>query len=59
MLTVFGTPPPEFWEAYGQPESGADERRAAYQLFPAIVHLRLFGRTYAAMVERLLNRLGA
>lgn len=59
MLTLFGSPPPEFWEAYGQPESGADERRAAYQLFPAIVHLRLFGRTYAAMVERLLNRLGA
>lgn len=58
MLTMFGSPPPEFWEAYGQPESGAEERHAAYQLFPAIMHLRLFGPTYAAMVERLLKRLG-
>ena len=30
-----------------------------YQLFPALVHLRLFGATYGGMVDRLLKRLGA
>ncbi len=59
MLSMFGSPPPEFWEGYGQPESSEEEPRAAYQLFPALVHLRLFGPTYAGLVERLLKRLGA
>lgn len=58
MLTLFDTPPPEFWAAYGGPEEGWEERRAAYQLFPALVHLRLFGASYAPMVDRLLGRLG-
>ena len=40
------------------PPPGWRERRAAYQLFPALVHLRLFGAGYAGMVERLLSRLG-
>jgi fructosamine-3-kinase len=59
MLTLFGQPPPEFWESYGPPEPGWEERRIAYQLFPALVHLRLFGGAYAGMVDRLLTRLGA
>jgi fructosamine-3-kinase len=58
MLTLFDTPPPEFWEAYGDGEEGWERRRDVYQLFPALVHLRLFGATYAGMVDRLLGSLG-
>ena len=54
MLTLFDTPPDAFWEAYGALEDGAEERRTLYQLFPALVHMRLFGSAYAPMVDRLL-----
>jgi fructosamine-3-kinase len=59
MLTLFGEPPPPFWENYGEPEPGWAERRVVYQLFPALVHLRLFGPSYGSMVDRLITRLGA
>jgi fructosamine-3-kinase len=59
MLTLFDAPPPEFWEAYGLLEPGWEERRTLYQLFPALVHLRLFGSAYAGMVDRLLSAVGA
>jgi fructosamine-3-kinase len=55
MLCLFSTPPDEFWAAYGEREPGWEERLPVYQLFPALVHLRLFGATYAPMVERLLR----
>lgn len=58
MLALFGEPPEEFWRAYGGHPAGADERRGIYQLFPALVHLRLFGSTYAGMVDRLLSAAG-
>ena len=58
MLTLFDSPPDEFWEAYGALEPGWEERRPIYQLFPALVHLRLFGATYESMVDRLLGRIG-
>lgn len=58
MLSLFDTPPPEFREAYGPLEPGWEARRDVYQLFPALVHLRLFGSAYAPMVDRLLGRLG-
>jgi fructosamine-3-kinase len=48
MLCLFDTPPPAFWDAYGAPEPGWPERRALYQLFPAILHLRLFGASLPA-----------
>lgn len=54
MLTLFEVPPEEFWNAYGALEAGCAERRPIYQLFPALVHLRLFGPTYSTMVDRLL-----
>jgi fructosamine-3-kinase len=57
MLTLFDAPPGEFWDAYGPLEPGWEDRRDAYQLFPALVHLRLFGSGYAALVDRLLHRL--
>ena len=59
MLTLFGSPPEAFWQAYGALEPGWQARRAAYQLWPALVHLRLFGAGYRPMVEGLLARLGA
>ena len=59
MLSLFDTPPAEFDNAYGVLEPGWEERRIAYQLFPALVHLRLLGPSYAPMVDRLLERLGA
>ena len=59
MLTLFDTPPEAFWDAYGGLEEGWEARRTVYQLFPALVHLRLFGPSYAGMVDRLLARLDA
>ena len=58
MLTLFDTPPDAFWDAYGALEDGAEERRTLYQLFPALVHMRLFGAAYASMVDRLLATAG-
>lgn len=59
MLTLFETPPPEFWESYGALEEGADERRPAYQLFYALLHMRLHGTPRLALTDRLLESLGA
>lgn len=59
MLTLFDSPPRDFWAAYGPLKPGSDARRPVYQLFPALVHLRLFGASYAATVDRLLVQLGA
>ena len=59
MLTLFDSPPEEFWIAYGALRPGWDGRRPVYQLFPALLHLRLFGSSYGAMVERLLDECAA
>ena len=59
MLSLFDSPPPAFDEAYGPLEAGWRERRPIYQLFPALVHLRLFGAGYVPLVERLLSVLRA
>jgi fructosamine-3-kinase len=58
MLTLFDHPSPAFYEAYGQLEPGYEERRSIYQLWPALVHLRLFGSSYRTLVERLLATAG-
>jgi hypothetical protein len=47
-----------FWDSYGRLEPGWEDRRPVYQLFPALVHLRLFGANYSSMVDRLLTRIG-
>ena len=59
MLSLFGRPGPAFRAAYGPPEAGEDARRQLYQLWPALVHLRLFGSGYRALVERCLRAAGA
>jgi fructosamine-3-kinase len=58
MLTLFGEPPQSFWDSYGSLAAGWEDRQPVYQLFPALVHMRLFGAGYAGMVDRLLGRLG-
>lgn len=58
MLTLFDSPPEAFLEAYGPLDPGWEERRPIYQLFPALVHLRLFGAGYALLVDRLLTAAG-
>jgi len=59
MLCLFGAPDAAFWDSYGALEPGWEERRPVYQLFPALVHLRLFGATYAGLADRLLSAAGA
>ena len=58
MLTLFGAPHPDFDAAYGPVEPGWRARRLIYQLWPALMHLRLFGASYHAMVSEKLTRLG-
>jgi fructosamine-3-kinase len=58
MLCLFAAPPATFWDAYGPRAPDWEERLPIYQLFPALVHLRLFGPVYAGMVDRLLASLG-
>ncbi|MFD0980917.1 fructosamine kinase family protein [Tropicimonas aquimaris] len=57
MLNLFGRPGPGLSEAYGAPPPGALQRRPIYQLWPALVHMRLFGAGYRVMVERFLDAL--
>ena len=59
MLALFGRPGPGFREAYGPPEPGAAERIPLYKLWPALVHLRLFGAGYRGLVEGFLDEAGA
>jgi fructosamine-3-kinase len=59
MLGLFGRPGPAFREAYGAPEPGCEARRPVYRLWPALVHLRLFGGGYRGLVERCLSDAGA
>jgi fructosamine-3-kinase len=59
MLTLFDDPAESFWTAYGPLEAGWEQRRPAYQLFSALIHLRLFGNSYAGLVTRLLDEIGA
>ena len=58
MLHLFGGPGPGFLQGYGALAPGWELRRAVYSLFPALVHLRLFGAGYRAMVERFLDATG-
>lgn len=58
MLQVFGSPPNSFFAASGL-APGWRERVPVYQLWPMLVHLRLFGAGYRARVESLLAACGA
>lgn len=58
MLHLFGSPGATFASGYGPPEPGASARRPIYQLWPALVHVRLFGGGYLGLVARLLDAAG-
>ena len=58
ILSLFGTPAQDFAGGYGTPEPGAEARRPIYQLWPALVHLRLSGAGYRGLVEGLLAECG-
>ena len=58
MLTLFGDLPATFWKRYKYLSPGWRERRAVYQLWPALVHLVLFGGDYRDLVEARLAALG-
>jgi fructosamine-3-kinase len=58
MLSLFGQPGRAFFHNYGELEPGHEERLPVYQLWPALVHLRLFGSGYRGMVEGLLSEAG-
>lgn len=58
MLSLFDLPSESFWETYGPRDAGWHERLPIYQLFPALVHMRLFGASYAEMADRLLRSVG-
>jgi fructosamine-3-kinase len=59
MLTLFGSPGPAFWGGYESVAplaEGWERRRAALQLPPLLVHVRLFGDSYVPGVVRALER---
>lgn len=58
MLCLFGHPDDALLAAYGALPPGAEARVPIYQLWPALVHLRLFGAGYRPLVERLLAAVG-
>jgi fructosamine-3-kinase len=59
MLSLFGSPGPDFWSAYDEAyplSDGWRERVPLYQLYPLLVHVNLFGGSYIASVEGALSR---
>ena len=57
MLTLFDHPPRRFLESLGL-DSGWAERQPIYRLWPLLVHLRLFGDSYANFVDTALRAVG-
>lgn len=58
MLQMFDSPPAAFFAAYSVDPIAQAEPLAIYRLWPALVHLRLFGSGYRSLVEGLLGELG-
>jgi len=61
MTKLFGGFAPRFYRAYENHYAtapGLEERLEIYQLYYLLVHLNLFGSSYAGSVRRILNRFG-
>ena len=62
FTTLFSTFSPEFYEAYASRRPIRDgffeTRRDLYNLYPLLVHTRLFGGAYLAQAEQTLSRFG-
>jgi len=56
MLQLFDCPENAFYRHYGYRPDG--ETLAVYGLWPALVHVRLFGAGYLGLADRLLKKLG-
>lgn len=60
--TLFSTFGPPFFARYGElrpiREGFFEERRDLYNLYPLLVHVRLFGGSYVGAVERTLTHYG-
>ncbi|MFZ0544445.1 MAG: fructosamine kinase family protein [Candidatus Promineifilaceae bacterium] len=63
FTTLFGTFGEPFFERYTSIRPIApgffEERRNLYNLYPLLVHVRLFGGSYVSSVERTLRQFGA
>lgn len=58
---LFGGFSPDFYSAYSVSlplESGFQERKNIYNLYPLLVHTNLFGGSYARQVESIVKRFG-
>jgi fructosamine-3-kinase len=56
---LFGGFEPAFYEAYYEVfpmEKGFEERISIYNLYPLLVHVNLFGKSYLSAVEKVLDR---
>lgn len=62
FMTLFGSVSEPFFAAYQERRPLApgffEERRALYNLYPLLVHVRLFGGSYVGEVESTLARFG-
>jgi fructosamine-3-kinase len=62
FTTLFGTFDEPFFQRYHElrpiPPGFFEVRRDIYNLYPLLVHTRLFGGGYAGSVERILRRMG-
>jgi fructosamine-3-kinase len=62
FMTLFGSVGDRFFRSYGERialrPGFFEARRDLYNLFPLLVHVRLFGGGYVAQVERTLDRFG-
>ena len=62
FITLFHTFGETFFQHYNELHGIRpgfwDLRRDLYNLYPLLVHVRLFGRSYLASVQRILDRLG-
>ncbi len=62
FTTLFSTFSPAFYERYAEhrpiAEGFFEQRRDLYNLYPLLVHVRLFGGSYVGSVENTLRRFG-
>lgn len=62
FTTLFSTFSPAFYDRYAEHRPIADgffeQRRDLYNLYPLLVHVRLFGGSYVGSVENTLRRFG-
>ncbi len=59
MTTLFGGFDPAFYESYHETyplQKGWKERLPLYQLYPLLIHLNIFGRSYLGSIEDILKK---